>query len=201
MRELAGKAEALAQSPRTRNLAAICQAIAVRVREYRGISDISNATGLCAAVRAKFADACQPLEAIYRETAPSGDGQIRTLLAWAEVASGRVEDARKLVQLYPLPLSSGDPVFASLIFPRFLYLRGMVLQNEGKRSKAKQSFELFLKYAGDVPDIFGDEAATRMALGGGECWFCDLRLKGKWVRIRWSEVGPIVGLVSKWVRE
>jgi len=113
----------------------------------------------------KFAEAVQPLEAVYRETAPAGDGQIRTLLAWAEVESGRVGDARQLVQLYPLPLSSGDPFFASLIFPRFLYLRGVVLQSEGKRSKAKQSFELFLKYAGDVPDIFGDEAAARRVLG------------------------------------
>ena len=71
------------------------------------------------------------------------------------------------MQIYPLPLSAGDPVLASLIFPRFLYLRGVVLQNEGKRGKAKQSYELFLKYAGDVPDVFGEEAAARRGLGAG----------------------------------
>jgi tetratricopeptide (TPR) repeat protein len=160
--ELAGKAEALAQSPRTRGLRAICQAIASGSASLEG-SPMPRAFALL--FGRKFAEAVQPLEAVYRETAPAGDGQIRTLLAWAEVESGRVGDARQLVQLYPLPLSSGDPFFASLIFPRFLYLRGVVLQSEGKRSKAKQSFELFLKYAGDVPDIFGDEAAARRVLG------------------------------------
>jgi hypothetical protein len=83
------------------------------------------------------------------------------------VGAGRIAEARKLVQLYPLPLSSGDPIFASLIFPRFLYLRGVVLENEGKRSKAKQSYELYLKYAGDVPDVFGEEAKARRGLGTG----------------------------------
>jgi hypothetical protein len=166
--ELAGKAEALAQSPRARNLGAICKAIASGTVSAAGsplTSPVPQAYSLLFA--RKFAGAIQPLEAIYRETAPAGDGQIRTLLAWAEVASGRVEDARQLVQLYPLPLSSGDPCFASLIFPRFLYLRGVVLQSEGKRSKAKQSFELYLKYAGDVPDVFADEAAARRQLGVG----------------------------------
>ncbi len=193
--ELAGKAEGLAQSPRTRNLSAICQAIASGAASAAGspasaAGSPAGATGSPASAAGfpvgtagsamtspmprglallfarKFADAVQPLEAVYRETAPTADGQIRTLLAWADMESGRIGDARKLVQLYPLPLSSGDPVFASLIFPRFLYLRGVVLQDEGKRSKAKQSFELFLKYAGDVPDVFGDEAAARRALGG-----------------------------------
>ena len=83
------------------------------------------------------------------------------------MGAGRIAEARKLVQLYPLPLSSGDPIFASLIFPRFLYLRGVVLENEGKRSKAKQSYELFLKYAGDVPDVFGEEVNARRAVGAG----------------------------------
>ena len=102
-----------------------------------------------------------------RRDNPAADGQIRTLLAWADVGAGRIAEARKLVQLYPLPLSSGDPIFASLIFPRFLYLRGVVLENEGKRSKAKQSYELFLKYAGDVPDVFGEEVNARRAVGAG----------------------------------
>jgi hypothetical protein len=104
---------------------------------------------------------------LYRETNPSVDGQIRTLLAWADVETGRIEEARKLVQIYPLPLSAGDPVLASLIFPRFLYLRGVVLDGEGKKSKAKQSYDLFLRYSGDAPDVFGHEAAAKRALGRG----------------------------------
>jgi tetratricopeptide (TPR) repeat protein len=162
--ELAGKAETVAQSPRTHNLSAICQAIAAGSASAAA-SPMPRVYALLFA--RKFADAVQPLEAIYRETGPTADAQIRTLLAWAEVEAGRVGDARNLVQLYPLPLSSGDPVFASLTFPRFLYLRGVVLQDEGKRSKAKQSYELYLKYAGDLPDVFGEEANARRRLGIG----------------------------------
>jgi hypothetical protein len=109
----------------------------------------------------KYAEAVPLLEAIYRETSPTSDGQIRTLLAWTYVDTGRVADARKLVQIYPIPLSSGDPVFVSLMFPRFLYVRGVVLQNEGKRAEAKKSMDLFQKYAGDVPDILGAKGGLR----------------------------------------
>jgi hypothetical protein len=52
------------------------------------------------------------------------------------------------------------------MFPRYLFLRGMVLEQEGKRDEARKSYELYLKYAGDLPDQFGDEAKARRALGG-----------------------------------
>jgi tetratricopeptide (TPR) repeat protein len=162
--ELAAKAETLARSPRTRALSAICKAIA-------GGPGTASGTGVGYAYALLFAreyaEAIGPLEAMYRETNPTTDGQIRTLLAWADVEVGRVGEASKLLQTYPIPLSAGDPTFASLIFPRFLYLRGVVLEKEGKKSKAKQSYDLFLKYAGDVPDIFGHEAVARRFLGSG----------------------------------
>jgi tetratricopeptide (TPR) repeat protein len=159
--ELVGKAEGLARSPRVRNLSAMCRVMAAAPGGPSG-NRMADVYALLFARR--YAEALPLLEAMYRETNPTADGQIRTLLAWADVEMGRIAEARKLVQLYPIPVSSGDPVFESLAFPRFLYLRGMVLQNEGKRSKAKQCFELYLKYAGDVPDIFGDEANARLKL-------------------------------------
>jgi tetratricopeptide (TPR) repeat protein len=162
--EVARKAEGLAKSLRTRTLSAICKVIAGGPGVASG-SGIANAYALLFA--RKYAEAIRPLEAMYRGINPAADGQIRTLAAWAYVGAGRIADALPLVQTYPLPLSSGDPVFASLIFPRFLYLRGVVLENEGKRSKAKQNYELYLKYAGDVRDVFGDEAAARRGLGTG----------------------------------
>jgi hypothetical protein len=82
------------------------------------------------------------VEKIYRETNPSFDGQVRTLLAWAYLENGRAADAKPMVALYPLPLSGGDPLFASLIFPKFLYLRGVVLQS-------KESRDLYLKLGGE----------------------------------------------------
>jgi tetratricopeptide (TPR) repeat protein len=162
--ELAQKAEGLARSPRTRNLSAIAKAMAGGPAAGSGVG-VANAYALLFA--RKFGEAVQPLEAIYRETNPAMDGQIRTLLAWSDVETGRIAEARKLVQIFPLPLSAGDPVLASLIFPRFLYLRGVVLENEGKKSKARRSYELFLKYAGDVRDVFGEESAARRGLGVG----------------------------------
>ena len=42
-----------------------------------------------------------------------------------------------------------------------------MLEKEGKRADAKRSYELYLKYAGDVADIFGDEAVARKAVSGG----------------------------------
>ena len=150
--ELAGKAAAMARSPRTRSLSAMCRIMAAPPGRPSG-SRMADAYALLFA--RKYADALPLLEAMYREANPTLDGQIRALLAWAEVETGRIAEARKLVEIYPLPLSSGDPVFASLVFPRFLFLRGMVLKDAGKRSDAKQSYELYLKYAGDVPDILG----------------------------------------------
>jgi tetratricopeptide (TPR) repeat protein len=163
-RELADKAEAVARSPRARALSAMCRVIAVGPG-IESDSGIGYAYALLFA--RKYAEAIRPLEALYRETNPATDGQIRTLLAWADVEVGHIGEASKLVQTYPLPLAAGDSVFASLIFPRFLYLRGVVLEKEGKKSKAKQSYELFLKYAGDVGDVFGEEAAARRGIGTG----------------------------------
>jgi tetratricopeptide (TPR) repeat protein len=161
--ELAGKAAGMARSSRTRSLSAMCRIIAAPAGKPSG-SRMADAYALLFA--RKYADALPLLEAMYREANPALDGQIRALLAWAEVETGRIAEARKLVEIYPLPLSSGDPVFASLVFPRFLFLRGMVLKDTGKRSDAKQSYDLYLKYAGDVPDIFGDEAIVRRGLAG-----------------------------------
>jgi hypothetical protein len=56
-------------------------------------------------------------------------------------------------------------LFASLIFPRYLFLRGLVLEKEGKPDEAKKNYALYLKYAGDIPDVFGDETKARKNLG------------------------------------
>ena len=49
--------------------------------------------------------------------------------------------------MFPLPLSSGEPMFASLIFPRYFALRAEVFEKQGKSDEAKKNHELFLKYA------------------------------------------------------
>jgi hypothetical protein len=45
-------------------------------------------------------------------------------------------------------------------------LRGVVYERQGKRADAKSAYQLYLKYAADVPDIFGDEVTARKNLSG-----------------------------------
>ena len=159
--QLATDAEHLAASPATRNISAVCLGLAQPGTAPAG-SRLTAAYSLLFAKR--YADAVPLLEMLYRETNPQVDGQIRTLLAWAYVQANRVADAARVLGPYPIPLSSGDPVFASLIFPRYLFVRAAVLSQKGKRAEAKAAYQLFLKYAGDAPGIFGDEQTAQKNL-------------------------------------
>jgi hypothetical protein len=138
---MAEQAARIGQSPGAKNMGAMCLAVA---GGSSSSSALANGIGLMLA--RKYAEALPVLEKLYRETNPTFDGQIRILLAWAYVENGRAADAKKLVGLYPIPLSSGDALFASLIFPRFLFLRGTVLGE-------KKNLELNLKFVGQVGNL------------------------------------------------
>ena len=159
--DLANQAMGRAASALTRNLAGVCRVIAMSSPAPSG-SKLADAYALVFA--RKFRDATPLLESLYRQTDPSRDGQLRTMLAWAYLETNRSSDADGLLRVYPIPFSSGESIFASLIFPRYLFLRGAVLERQGKRSDAKSAYQLFLKYAGDVPDVFGGEATARRNL-------------------------------------
>lgn len=159
--DLANQAVTRAQSPQVHGISAACRFITSGTTASSG-SKLVDAYALLFAK--KYREALPLLLATYSETNPSADGQVRTLLAWAYVETGATEKAAALVDSYPLPLSSGEPLFASLIFPRYLFLRGAVLEKAGKRDEARKSYELYLKYAGDMPDQFGDEAKARASL-------------------------------------
>jgi Flp pilus assembly protein TadD len=96
----------------------------------------------------KFREALPELEAAFQKANPSNDGAIRVLLAWARVETGGFAEAGKLLEICPLPFSSGDSMFASLIFPRYFALRATVFEKQGKPEEAKKNHELYLKYAG-----------------------------------------------------
>jgi Flp pilus assembly protein TadD len=150
-----------AQSAQVRGISAACRFIASGSSASSG-SKVADAYALLFAKR--YRDALPLLQASYAETNPSADGQVRTLLAWAYVETGAIDKAAPLLDTYPLPLSSGEPIFASMSFPRYLFLRGAVLEHEGKRDEANKSYQLYLKYAGDVPDQFGDDARARQSI-------------------------------------
>ena len=158
---LATQAESAAASPPVRNMSALCRMISTPDARATG-APLTDAYALL--FQRKYAEAVPLLETLYRGSDPRSDGQIRTLLAWAYVETNRTADAARLVSLYPIPFSSGETLFASLIFPRYLFVRGAVLLEQGKRAEAKAAYELFLKYSGDVPGTFGDEAAARKNL-------------------------------------
>lgn len=143
--ELANQAAAHAQSPQVRGISAVCRYITSGSAVSSG-SKMADALALVLAN--KFREASPLLQAVYAETNPSADGQVRTLLAWAYVETGAIDNAAPLIDAYPLPLSSGEPLFASLIFPRYLFVRGAVLEHQGKKDEARRSQELYSKYAG-----------------------------------------------------
>jgi tetratricopeptide (TPR) repeat protein len=159
--DYAQQAAERATSPTARRQSAICRFLAGGESESTGSSTVD---ALALLFQRKFAEALPALETAYRETSPNSDGQIRTLLSWANVEAGRVQEARALLRLYPLPLASGDVLFASLTFPRYFYLKGAVLDQEGKHEEARKLFQLYLKYSGDLPEIFGDQEKARKSL-------------------------------------
>ena len=158
--DAAQQAAARAISPATRALTGLCRFIASHP-EPSSSSKLADAYALL--FQRKYAQAVPLLEAVYHATNPSNDGEIRTLLAWAYIETGNLKDAAPLLRLYPIPLAPRDTIFASLIFPRFFYLKGAVLANQGKSEEAKRNYELYLKFTGDLPDIFGDEQQARKA--------------------------------------
>jgi tetratricopeptide (TPR) repeat protein len=142
--KLVDQAAGGARSPQVRGIVSITGTVVAG----NANSDSKMVNGFALMLANKAGEALPLLEELYRETNPSADGQVRTLLAWAYVETGAVEKAASLVDVYPLPLSSGDPLFASLTFPRFLAVRAAVLEREGKAEEAKKARALYSMYAG-----------------------------------------------------
>jgi len=64
------------------------------------------------------------LKQAYEQSAPSADGVVRTFYAAALYQAGRTEEARKLIERWPLPAeNSPDALLESSVFPTFLKLR------------------------------------------------------------------------------
>jgi Flp pilus assembly protein TadD len=71
----------------------------------------------------KFAEAAEGFKQIYESTPPGSDSQVRVLYAWALAEAGRKDEARALLKWWPLPGDAGNPLFESLIVPKFVELR------------------------------------------------------------------------------
>lgn len=72
---------------------------------------------------AKLPNDPQALQPRYEATSPTADAQIRVLYAAALVSAGRGDQARSLLQSWPMPWSAGDPLLESMVLPKTLELR------------------------------------------------------------------------------
>jgi len=63
------------------------------------------------------------LRQLYERTPPALDGITRVLYASALVQAGQKDEARKLLELWPLPGLNSDPLLQSLLFPKYLELK------------------------------------------------------------------------------
>jgi Flp pilus assembly protein TadD len=95
----------------------------------------------------QFGPASEPFRRLYEQTQPALDGQVRTFYAWTLVETSRKADAVPLVRIYPLPFGAGDALFSTLVFPRFLHVRGTALEASGDAPAGRQALELFSKFS------------------------------------------------------
>jgi Flp pilus assembly protein TadD len=63
------------------------------------------------------------LKQAFDRTPPTSDGITRVLFAAALAQTGQKDQARKLLALWPLPGSEGDPLLQSFLFPKYLELK------------------------------------------------------------------------------
>ncbi len=78
------------------------------------------------------AEAVNLLTPIYAQSSPNSDADIRTLYAWALFEAGQRDQARPLLERFPIPLGAADnPIFMTQLFPRFLALRSSIAGSTG----------------------------------------------------------------------
>jgi tetratricopeptide (TPR) repeat protein len=62
----------------------------------------------------------------FANTPPSSDSQVRVLYAAALIAADQKDEARPLLELWPMPWAPGDPLLESWVLPKFIELRAAV---------------------------------------------------------------------------
>ena len=112
----------------------------------------------------EFPAAAPVLADLYQHSAPDPQEILPVLVAWAQVETGRFEDAGRLLQRNPVPNITPE-MFGTLAFPRLLFLRAAVLDRQGRHEDALAGYRLFLALSGPDAQAFGEEARARQALG------------------------------------
>ena len=79
--------------------------------------------------------------------------------------TGKFDEAAELLAVYPILGPGRESIFYPLVFPRSLYLRGVLARERGDEAEAARQFRLFLQHAGEAPTIFGDAQKAREFIG------------------------------------
>jgi tetratricopeptide (TPR) repeat protein/TolB-like protein len=115
---------------------------------------------------AKDFQAAMPLlKRAYEHSPPDPQETLPVLLAWALIETGHSVEAAPLIAGNPVPKPGGADLFASLSFPRLLFLRAEVLARREPHAEAQRYYRSFLTLSGPDPEIFGEEDRARQALG------------------------------------
>lgn len=102
----------------------------------------------------EFAAAVGPLEEIYDATQPDSPDWPAVPLAWALAETGEFERVPQLLSGNQAPDPAAEGSLRSLVFPRVLYVRGVLAGKQGRRDEAQADLKLFLQYSGDAPSNF-----------------------------------------------
>jgi thioredoxin-like negative regulator of GroEL len=65
----------------------------------------------------------EALKPLYDSEQPAGDGLVRVLYASALLNAGKSDEARAILQRWPLPENGADQALQSIVIPKFLELR------------------------------------------------------------------------------
>jgi len=95
----------------------------------------------------EFAAAVPVLSEVYQHSAPEPREILPVLLAWAQIETGHIDDAARLVLRNPIPNPTPE-LFASLAFPRLLQLQANVLEKQGKAAEAASAHGLLVTLSG-----------------------------------------------------
>ena len=126
-RSHAQQASSRAQSAGVRALAAMTAAVASGSADPRLPPNIA---GHSLFFSGRIPEAAQLWRRIYTDASADNSTESRIMLAWALLETGNSDQARVLLQAWPLPGVTGEPGFGALLFPRYLELRSRVSTGE-----------------------------------------------------------------------
>lgn len=125
-------------------------------------TDEAQALGLTA--RGEWQRAAILWKSALAKSPGSGDGPHREILALTLALSGRAAEARAFVaNRYPVLSPEQALLYDFLLYPNLFYVRAELANADKKPADAQRNYDIFLQYAGDRPDRFGQLARARAA--------------------------------------